>query len=297
MTITRIEAVTFGVVDLNACIRFFDDLGLEQVESGTTGATFATPEGQMVHLRMADDPALPAPAAAPPTLREVVWGVDTRDAVAAIGAELAKDRAVTAFADGTLHALDNTGFGIGFAVTAAHPAESGSPRRYNVLRSVNRWNEPVTAYQRPRPIRLLHVTLDIPKQGREEAIDFYLGRLRFRPIDRVMDTGTFMQCEGDVEHHNLFLCFRPDKAGFNHVALEVRDFDEVMEGGNHMIERGWQESRVVGRHALGSNIYRFVHCPAGGRIELAADMDRMDESFKTRVWEKNPGHHIWSLKS
>ena len=28
MTITRIEAVTFGVVDLNACIRFFDDLGL-----------------------------------------------------------------------------------------------------------------------------------------------------------------------------------------------------------------------------------------------------------------------------
>ena len=125
MTITRIEAVTFGVVDLNACIRFFDDVGLEQVESGTTGATFGTPEGQMVHLRMADDPALPAPAAAPPTLREVIWGVDTRDAVAAIGAELAKDRAVTAFADGTLHALDNTGFGIGFAVTAAHPAEAG----------------------------------------------------------------------------------------------------------------------------------------------------------------------------
>ena len=166
-----------------------------------------------------------------------------------------------------------------------------------MLRSVNRWNEPVTAYERARPIRLLHVTLDIPKQGREEAIEFYISRLRFRPIDQVLDTGTFMQCEGDAEHHNLFLCFRPDKAGFNHVALEVRNFDEVMEGGNYMIEQRWQESRVVGRHTLGSNMYRFFHCPAGGRIEFAADMDRMDKSFETRVWQKNPGHHVWSLKS
>ena len=56
-----------------------------------------------------------------------------------------------------------------------------------------------------------------------------------------MDTGTFMQCEGDVEHHNLFLCFRPDKIGFNHVAFEARNFDEVMEGGNYMIDQGWKE--------------------------------------------------------
>src|SRR5262245_15562966 len=196
MTITRIEAVTFGVLDLSACVRFFDDLGLEQAEIGATGAAFRTPEGQMVHLRMADDPALPAPAAAPPTLREVVWGVDSWEAVAAIGAELEKDRAVTADPDGTLHALDNTGFGLGFTLSAPHAADSVTPRRYNVLRNVDRWNAPVTAYQRARPIRLLHVTLDIPKQGREEAIDFYIRRLRFRPIDQVLDTGTFMQCEG-----------------------------------------------------------------------------------------------------
>src|SRR5262245_22415983 len=144
MTITRIEAVTFGVLDLDACIRFFGDLGLQQAECGAAGATFRTPEGQMIHLRLADDPALPAPAAAPPTVREVVWGVDTPAAVAAIGAELAKDRAVTAYADGTLHALDNTGFGIGFAISVPHAADAGSPRRYNVLRNVDRWNEPVT---------------------------------------------------------------------------------------------------------------------------------------------------------
>ena len=59
MTIMRIEAVTFGVVDLDACTRFFADAGLEPVETGAAGATFRTPEHQVIHLRMADDPALP----------------------------------------------------------------------------------------------------------------------------------------------------------------------------------------------------------------------------------------------
>jgi Glyoxalase/Bleomycin resistance protein/Dioxygenase superfamily len=297
MTITRIEALAFGVLDLEACVRFFGDAGLEQMEAGKTGATFSTPERQLVHLRMADDPGLPPPVATAPTLREIVWGVDTAQALDAIGSELAKDRAVAVDSSGTVRACDNSGWSIGFRMAAPELADAGNPRRYNVLRNVNRWNDPVASYNRAQPIRLLHVTLDIPKQGHEEAIDFYISRLQFRPIDQVLDTGTFMQCEGDVEHHNLFLCFRPDKAGFNHVALEVRDFDEVMEGGNYMIGQGWQESRVVGRHKLGSNIYRFFHCPAGGRIELAADMDRMDKSFESRIWPKNPGHHIWSLKS
>lgn len=297
MTIQRIEAVTFGVVDLDACVRFFGDAGLEPLEIGKSGATFGTPERQLVHLRMADDPALPVPVAEAPTLREVVWGVDSPQALATIGAELEKDRPVVTNSSGVLHARDNTGWAIAFTTAAPRQTDPGEQRTYNVLRNVNRWNDPVTAYSRARPMRLLHVTLDIPKAGSEAAIDFYVSRLRFRAIDRVLDTGTFMQCEGDVEHHNLFLCFRPDKTGFNHIAMEVRNFDEVMEGGNHMIEQGWKESRVVGRHTLGSNVYRFIHCPAGGRIEFAADMDRMDKSFETRTWLKNPGHHIWSLKS
>jgi catechol 2,3-dioxygenase-like lactoylglutathione lyase family enzyme len=297
MAITRIEEVTFGVTDIDACTRFFADAGLKLVEAGNNGATFATPEHQFVQVRRADDPGLPPAIASPPTMRELVWGVDQAHALDAIGAELEKDRSVTKDAAGALHARDNTGWAIGFRVSQPTAADAGLARKYNMLRDVNRWNDPVTAYRRARPMRLLHVTLDIPKAGCEEAIEFYLERLKFRPIDRVMDTGTFMQCEGDVEHHNLFLCFRPDKIGFNHVALEVRNFDEVMEGGNYMIEQGWNESRVVGRHTLGSNVYRFIHCPAGGRIELAADMDRMDKTFQTRTWPKNPGHHVWSLKS
>jgi len=53
MTITRIEALTFGVLDLDACIHFFGDLGLEQADAGAAGATFRTPEGQQVVRRLA----------------------------------------------------------------------------------------------------------------------------------------------------------------------------------------------------------------------------------------------------
>ena len=64
--------------------------------------------------------------------------------------------------------------------------------------------------------------------------------------------------------------------------MEVWDHDEVIEGGNYMTEQGWKEARRLGRHTIGSNVFRFFEAPCGGRIELAADMDRVDKSFKTR---------------
>jgi len=41
---------------------------------------------------------------------------------------------------------------------------------------------------------------------------------------------------------------------------------------------------------------RHEYAPCGGCIEFASDMDRMDKSFKTRVWEKSAPHHVWILK-
>jgi hypothetical protein len=109
--------------------------------------------------------------------------------------------------------------------------------------------------------------------------------------------GTFMQCEGDDDQHNLLLCHRPDRAGPGHTAYEVRDFDEVIVGGNQMIERGWREARRLGRHTVGSNVFRFVHAPCGGHVEYVADMDRVDSSYETRVHEETPPHHLWALQT
>ena len=295
MAIIRIERIIYGVDDLATCTRFYDDVGLECVRAEADETVFRTPANQFVVLRKADDPRLPAPCGEAQGIREMVWGVDSEAGLEKIRAELAKDREVQVDGEGTLHSRDVTGYAIGFTLAKATPAVA-SRRPTNSPGKVERYSEDVKAYGRAKPTRLIHVAMDIPVAGHEAANDFYTERLGFKPIDRPLPMGTFMQCEGDVEHHNLLLCHRPDRNATNHVALEVRDFDEVIEGGNYLTDRGWKESRRLGRHTLGSNVFRMFHAPCGGRIEYAHDMDRMGKEFKTRVWEKTPPHHLWMVK-
>lgn len=297
MGIQRIESVTYGVDDLDSCVRFFEDFGLALVRRDDERATFETLVGQTLHLDTAPDPALPPALEAGPTLREVVWGVDTREELETLTALVAVDREVTVDAAGTRHTLDETGFGLGLALAKPRPLPEPAVRTPNVSGGVRRWNEPLDSVGRVRPLRMCHVALNIPKDGREEATAFYLDRLGFRATDIVKPMGTFMQCEGDDDQHNFLLCHRPDRAGHNHVSFEVPGFDDVIEGGNHMIAQGWQEARRLGRHTVGSNVFRFIHAPCGGRVEYAADMDRVDDSYGTRVHETTPPHHIWTLRS
>src|SRR5580693_4769520 len=82
MTVMRVERVVYGVSDLEECTRFFADFGLEPADdSGNCNekrvARFATPAGQIVELRPADDPGLPPAVEDGPSLREVVWGAAT----------------------------------------------------------------------------------------------------------------------------------------------------------------------------------------------------------------------------
>jgi catechol 2,3-dioxygenase-like lactoylglutathione lyase family enzyme len=301
MGIERIEELLFGVTDLEACGRFYEDLGLEAVDASESGATYRTLANQRIHLRRADDPTIPQPLRPPDggngsTLREVTWGVDTQATLDAFANDLSSDREVRAGVDSRIHTVDESGYHIAFAIKDA-PTLDVVARPANVSGSVNRWNQPLEAYERARPIRICHLALDIEKEGREKAQAFYEDRLRFRPVDVVVKMGTFMQAEGDWDQHTFLLVHRSDAWGINHAAFEVRDFDEVVEGGNFMLDQGWEEARYVGRHTIGSNVYRFFHNPCGGRVEFVADMDRVDESYETpRVHEETPPHHLWLLK-
>lgn len=296
MGIHGIASVTYGVEDVELCARFFADLGLEPVDASEKGATLTTQLGQAVHLRPLADPSLPAGLEEGSTIREVVWGVDTADELRRVGDALAADRDVREDADGSLHTTDLSGYGLGLAVAARNPL-TPTDRLPNSAGDVHRWNQPLSAYGRARPLRICHVALNIHKAGREAATDFYVQRLGFRITDRVIPMGDFMQAEGDHDQHTLLLCHRPDRPGINHTSYEVRDFDEVLEGGNNMIVQGWKEARRLGRHTVGSNVFRFFHAPCGGRVELAADMDRVDANYGPRVHETAPPHHIWTLRS
>jgi catechol-2,3-dioxygenase len=295
MAILRIEGVRYGVDDLATSTRFFSDAGLELVSGAPDASLFRTPVNQFVELRQIDDSKLPAAVGETVGIREMIWGVDDERGLEAIHRELSKDRAVSVDADGVLHSVDLTGYGIAFKVAQPMPVEERE-RRHNTPTKIGRLNERLTTLDRVRPVRLMHIAMDVPDEGHDAATGFYLNRLGFKAMDRILPMGTFMQCEGNLEHHNLLLCHRTNRASTNHMSMEVWDHDEVIEGGNYMTEQGWKESRRYGRHTIGSNVFRFFQSPCGGRLEFASDMDRMDKSFKTRVWEKSPPHHLWILK-
>ncbi|MEU5278221.1 VOC family protein [Streptomyces asoensis] len=296
MGIQRIESVTYGIDDLGECVRFFDDFGLFLVERTEEHAVFETLTGQTLHLDTRPGPPLPPPVEPGPALREVVWGVDTRDELARLVAVVARHREVRESADGVHRTVDESGFGVGLTLARPRPAPV-TPRPANALGAVHRWNTALEAVGRVRPLRMCHVALNIPRAGRHEAVAFYTGLLGFRPTDVVEPMGVFLQAPGDDDQHTMLLCHRPDRAGTNHIAYEVPGFDDVIEGGNFMIDKGWREARRLGRHTVGSNVFRFLHAPCGGRVEYAADMDRVDDAYETRVHATTPPHHIWALRT
>ena len=297
MGIQRIESVVYGVDDLDTNVRFFTDLGLSLVAREDTHAVFETLAGQTLHLDAAGAAGLPPALEGGSTIREVVWGVDTEAELATFVKRVGADRTVVLDDDGLYHSVDETGFGLGLTLARPGGYEPAAPRPGNTSGHVTRWNEGLASVGRVRPLRICHVALNIPKPGREEAVAFYVDRLGFIPTDVVQPMGVFMRVEGDADQHNFLLCHRPDRAGVNHVSFEVPGFDDVIEGGNYMVGQGWQEARRLGRHTVGSNVFRFVHAPCGGRVELAADMDRVDASYGTRVHETAPPHHIWTLRT
>jgi catechol 2,3-dioxygenase-like lactoylglutathione lyase family enzyme len=292
MGITRIESVTFGVQDLAMAKRYFEDFGLAPIESGEYGALFRTVENQTVQLRSLDDSGLPPATGAGSTLRETIWGVETAADLDAIAAELTTDRSVRMDAAKTLHSIDDSGFAIGFRVAQETPLQS-EPQPANVAGFARRVNAPLDPIGRIAPLRIVHVVFQILKAGHERAAAFYLDRLRFRLSDRSVDAGDFMRCERSLDHHNLLLLHRSDSRSYNHIAFEVRGIDEIMLGGLYMKQQGWKPTRRPGRHFLGSNLHWFFESPCGGRTEYVADMDRLDENWAPRIFEKHPGESIW----
>jgi catechol 2,3-dioxygenase-like lactoylglutathione lyase family enzyme len=298
MPIERIESLTYGVADMAACIKYWEDIGLEKVEGGAKGATFRTPTNQHVFLRMMDDPALPKAPEDGPTMREPVWGVDSKDTLEKIAAELSKDREVTRSADGILHSHDETGFALAFGLT--HPTEA-APQMHqaNNYKTSGRINQRVAHRGRAKPTRIGHIVYLIKNdENKAKASSFYLDRLGFRLTDRAQRVGDFMRVQGPADHHSLLLMWiRQRLTRFDHAALELPGFDDVLATGAYMAKQGWKSGMGPGRQSLGSHVYWHFDNPSGGEIEYFTDMDRFDDSWQPKVWdatEPTPGA-VWLL--
>jgi len=287
MRIARVESLVYGADDVDAGIRYFDDWGLPCIERGAGGAEFRTPAGQSILVRPAADAALPAAPEGGSTLREALWGVDDDASLEKIGAELSRDRDVRVDALGTLHTRDEAGFAVGFRRAA--------PVKQAPAAALERMNRPFDPERRARPSRIGHIVFNVPRLDLDKTLAFYMERLQFRLTDRALDTGAFMRCPGSTDHHNLFFAIRANRASFNHAAFEVRDIDEIVLGGKYMKSRGWPPNTPLGRHILGSNVFWYFDNPCGGRTEYFSDMDQMDDNWRPRIWDKNPGFAMWMI--
>jgi len=295
MTILRIENLTYGVADIAQCSEFLDIWGLQKDEASDNSASFKTLENQHIHLRPMDDPSLPPSYEDGPTLREVVWGVDNHAALNEIEAELSKDRDVRKDDDGTLHSCDDRQNYLGFQIADVVKANL-HVEDFNFIENIDRVNERSWPEERVKPIRIGHLVYSIEAKDYELASAFYTDRLKFRISDQTKDGGTFLRADGSNYHHNLFLFHRQGSHPyFNHVAFEVNSFDQMMVGGTNMLKHGAKSVSGPGRHSLGSNWFWYFNNPCGGDIEYFADMDRMDDKWKPRFWDKAPPYARWMM--
>lgn len=294
MPIIRPEKIIYGVEDMEAGIRYFEDWGLELVESGDAGADFKTAENQHVVLRKKSDPDLPAAPDDGPSVHEVIWGVTEAVDLERLGTALSADRDVRTGADGSLHSFDESGFAIGFMMAARTPVELPAVDM-NYHTNIARLNQTVMPDARVKPVRMGHVVYGIKKADAERASAFYMDRIGFKLTDRCQDMGDFLRVPGLTDHHSLFLNFRPDVTAFSHIAFEVDNIDAVMMGGNYMNSKGWETESGPGRHYHGSNVFWYTHNPSGGSTEYFSDMDRMDDDWETRVFEQGQGYASWLI--
>ncbi len=287
MTFVGIDAVVFAADDMNLARRFFTDWGLKKTKATATRTVFETAIGSEVVLYPPDSKHLP-PAAVPGLgYRETIWGVSSWRHLNQITDELSRDQNLKLDDDGTIHALDPNGFGVGFRVWRRKRALRLDPTEYNSPARRSRVDKVATFHQRAQPLRMGHVAFLVPDL--EAAERFYSTRLGFPVSDRYAGgSGVFLRYAKESDHHNLFFIHsKQGKTDLNHVAFEVQDIHEVFGGGLAFDRKGWPTEIGPGRHPISSAYFWYFKNPFGGAIEYFSDPDFVTAAWKPTAYRVN----------
>jgi catechol 2,3-dioxygenase-like lactoylglutathione lyase family enzyme len=262
MNVTNLDSVVFGVTDLGACKRFWNDFGLAETTAADGATVFSCKNGSTVVLRSADDPSLPQPIEAGATQREAIFGVKGAADLDAIAAELERDRPVRVDTDGTLHAVDPLGFGIGFRVARRTPV-AAPELKFNTPGHPDRINTRGEFFASATPLEMTHTVFMIDDP--DKIVPFYTERLGFIASDSYPGRGYFLRGGASNHHHNLFL-------------LNV----------GNMTRRGWRTALGPGRHPISSCYFWYFHSPCGGAAEYDFDSDVVDERWVPGQFQQTP---------
>ncbi len=289
MAVTGIDQITYCSDDLPTMRQFFQDWGLQLSQESADELVFESLNGCRVIVAAMDKPGLPPAIEDGPTLREVVWAVESEADLDRYAAAIANDPGfMDEQVDGArrIGCTDPNGMAVRLQVTRKRPVQVDCA-------VMNTWNEqprinaPSPVYERATPIEVGHVVFFVADVNTCEA--FYTDRFGFVCSDRYPDRGAFMRCADDGGHHDMFLLQLPTgKRGINHVAFTVRDIHEVFGGGLHFSRCGWQTQLGPGRHPVSSAYFWYFQNPAGGLVEYYADEDQLTADWKERAFEPGP---------
>lgn len=290
MAIIGIEALVYGVENVEESARFFDDFGLvRSEEDGADGVAYALPEGSRVLVLPRDDARFAASAVEGSGVQEVIWGVSDQAALDRLVRDLSSDLDVTVDARGIARFVTPFGIAMGLRVFARRPFVSATDP-LNSPGNPHRVNQPRRWRLRARPKVISHLVYEVP--GYEAAADFMCRRLGFRMSDVQRNFGRYLRAAGSNSHHNILLLNADapipgmnGKLNFHHSNFGVDDIDELMIGANHMTRKGWEASHWgLGRHRIDSGLFYYIPSPAGGEVEYGADADVLDDSWVPRFW-------------
>ncbi len=285
MSVLGIDEITYGADDLPTCRRFFLDWGLALVTEETDQLVFETLNGCRVIVAATTRADLPPAMESGPTLREVVWGVESEADLARYAEAIRWQPGFTVGA-GRIGCTDPNGLSVRLQVTRKRAIDVQSAD-YNTWNRKDRVNQASPAYERATPIEVGHVVFFVKDVAACER--FYVQHFGFAASDRYPGRGAFLRCAPDGGHHDIFLLQRPaGDSALNHVAFTVRDIHEVFGGGMHISRCGWETQLGPGRHPISSAYFWYFRNPAGALVEYYADEDQLTADWEPREFEPGP---------
>jgi catechol 2,3-dioxygenase-like lactoylglutathione lyase family enzyme len=279
MGLHRLTSITLGVPDVAASTAFFHDFGL----TGDAGGLATRDGGDQVELV----------AAGRRSLVRLGVGTDDVDDLGRIAARVDQtglgtvleltDQRLTVTEPVTGLTVEITEAPRYASPGAGHPYNrpGAEPERWDIPAPSVLTSEPVT------PSNLTHVVYGTPDQP--TTLAFFTDVIGFEISDQVEGIIAFTRC-GEV-HHNLAIQAAP-VAFPHHIAFEVDDIDDVVRGGQHMVDIDPDRHMWgVGRHAIGSNWFWYLRDPSGTFVEYTSDIDRISaqDLYRPKDWQ---GHEF-----